>query len=375
MSGAFSVHSIATAPEPKETTRLRLFSEADDIVAHLSAMTVAHGGMDHYFDKIAKLGEDPLRSDADPEAVWAVVSSSKKPIGLLLMDQSVIAGVGNIYRAEILFKSGVHAEQPACSLPRDVFDSIWRHSVDLLRRGFETGSILTVDEEEAKILGPPWTRRYIYNQATCGRCGGRVLSWDMASRTVYACGGICQPLRKEWMSDIKLAPARRKALGEASQAKQFKSHCAPDDVAEGSIPLIKLTVAELKERAKAAGVGTSGTKAALVARLEAAAAATVGGAGGGAVKEEEAEAAEEVPTPAPKPKRARTAAAPASPLPRGGTEGITRVATAAEAAREKLAAGEGRGVEHVALHDDEEAAVIEGSSAGGAAGRRRRTRS
>jgi formamidopyrimidine-DNA glycosylase len=69
------------------------------------------------------------------------------------------AGVGNIYRAEILFKAGVHPEQPAHTVDRPTFDRIWAHSVALLQRGFVSGSILTVDPEEAKVLGKPWTRR------------------------------------------------------------------------------------------------------------------------------------------------------------------------------------------------------------------------
>ncbi len=55
------------------------------------------------------------------------------------MDQSCIAGVGNIYRAEILFKAGVHPEQPARTIPRPGFEKLWTHSVLLLQRGFLTG--------------------------------------------------------------------------------------------------------------------------------------------------------------------------------------------------------------------------------------------
>lgn len=54
---------------------------------------------------MAKLGPDPLREDADRERLWAVMQKSKKSIGQLLMDQSAVAGIGNIYRAEILFKA------------------------------------------------------------------------------------------------------------------------------------------------------------------------------------------------------------------------------------------------------------------------------
>jgi endonuclease-8 len=54
---------------------------------------------------VAKLGPDPLREDADRDLLWAVMQKSKKSIGQLLMDQSAVAGIGNIYRAEILFKA------------------------------------------------------------------------------------------------------------------------------------------------------------------------------------------------------------------------------------------------------------------------------
>jgi hypothetical protein len=53
----------------------------------------------------------------------------------------------------------VHPEQPANTITRPVFDELWRHSVTLLQRGFSTGSIVTVDAEEAVVLGKPWTRR------------------------------------------------------------------------------------------------------------------------------------------------------------------------------------------------------------------------
>ena len=53
----------------------------------------------------------------------------------------------------------MHPEQAANTVERGAFERIWRHSVELLRRGFQSGSILTVDPEEAKRLGKPWTRR------------------------------------------------------------------------------------------------------------------------------------------------------------------------------------------------------------------------
>ena len=53
----------------------------------------------------------------------------------------------------------MHPEQPGFSVDRAAFERIWRHSVELLQRGFKSGSILTVDPDEAARLGPPWQRR------------------------------------------------------------------------------------------------------------------------------------------------------------------------------------------------------------------------
>ena len=62
---------------------------------------------DDYARVCEKAGEDPLRDDASPDAVFARVRRSRRTIGSLLMDQQLYAGVGNIYRAETLFRQGI----------------------------------------------------------------------------------------------------------------------------------------------------------------------------------------------------------------------------------------------------------------------------
>ena len=70
--------------------------EDEDTVAHLSAMTVQHGGIELYEARRAKLGADPLRDDADPEVLWAKLQTNKRSIGFLLMDQAFFCGPGNV---------------------------------------------------------------------------------------------------------------------------------------------------------------------------------------------------------------------------------------------------------------------------------------
>jgi hypothetical protein len=73
----------------------------------------------------------------------------------------------------MMCQAGVHPSVAGKDLTRLQFDLVWHHTVDLLQRGFQTGSILTVDKDEAKALGKPNLRRYIYNMVRKGFGGSR----------------------------------------------------------------------------------------------------------------------------------------------------------------------------------------------------------
>ncbi|BBN11898.1 hypothetical protein MPTK1_5g15710 [Marchantia polymorpha subsp. ruderalis] len=213
MSGSFRTFKFP-GPEPREKTRLRLENEAEDVVAHLSSSVCVHGGMELYRKRLTELGPDPLRDDADKEIAWNKMQKTKKSIGAFLMDQSMIAGIGNIYRAEILFVCGVHPNQRSSSISRSTFEDIWNQSTRLLHVGVIAGSIITVSPEEA---GKPFSklksgeRRYVYNHKSCRRCGGPVINWTIAARTCYACDA-CQPL-------IDGVEPRRKTFVDAVRSK------------------------------------------------------------------------------------------------------------------------------------------------------------
>ena len=80
---------------------------------------------------LGRLGADPLRPDADPEKAFRRIRNSKKPIGALLMDQSVLAGVGNIYRAESLFRARLHPLTLGEKVSKRRWDALWHDLVDL----------------------------------------------------------------------------------------------------------------------------------------------------------------------------------------------------------------------------------------------------
>ncbi|PPK69024.1 zinc finger domain-containing protein [Actinokineospora auranticolor] len=149
----------------------------------------------------ARLGPDPLRADADQERVWDRVSRSRSAIAVLLMDQAVIAGVGNVYRAELLFRHGVHPMTPGKSLDRALWDDMWSDLVALMELGVHRGRIDTVRDEhlpEATGRAPRQDRHggevYVYRRAglPCLICGTEIRTEVLVARNNFWCP-TCQP--------------------------------------------------------------------------------------------------------------------------------------------------------------------------------------
>jgi endonuclease VIII len=138
----------------------------------------------------ARLGPDPLRRDADPERFVRRVRRSRTPIGTLLLDQSVIAGIGNVYRAEILFLHGIHPATPGRALTEETVRAIWDTTVAQLQLGLRRNRIVTIDPAE---LGTPIKRVrrgegvYVYRQEHCHRCGTPTRSLTLGGRRISYC--------------------------------------------------------------------------------------------------------------------------------------------------------------------------------------------
>jgi endonuclease-8 len=143
---------------------------------------------------VAKLGADPLRRNPDVARARERFAKSAQPVGALLLDQTAIAGLGNIYRAEILFLCGIHPARPANLIDDAEFAAIWAESVRLLRIGVRTGRIITTDPVE---IGRPRSRMatddtlYVYHREHCRRCGSGLGSMVLAGRPIEFCPG-CQ---------------------------------------------------------------------------------------------------------------------------------------------------------------------------------------
>jgi len=141
---------------------------------------------------VSRLGPDPLRRGADPAWPWARITKSRKPIAALLMDQTVIAGVGNVYRNELLFRHGIDPYRHGRAISEAEFDAAWTDLVALMRVGLRRGKIIVVRAEHDH--GPPAylpdrPRTYVYRRAgePCRVCGARIQAAELEGRNVFWC--------------------------------------------------------------------------------------------------------------------------------------------------------------------------------------------
>ncbi|WP_409484489.1 Fpg/Nei family DNA glycosylase [Arsenicicoccus dermatophilus] len=216
--GNFAVEAVAPGLPPQDhpvqgEVRLRLAS--DTHVADLRGpMVCALVTAEEAAAVVARLGPDPLRPDADPEPAWARITRSRKAIAELIMDQAVVAGVGNVYRCEVLWRLRLDPFRPGRELRRTSWDAIWADLVRLLPLGVAYGQILTLEEQvldaEARLaagevppeltgrhLGATFPREFATYQRTgapCLQCGSRIRQQRVAGRELYWCGR-CQRRR------------------------------------------------------------------------------------------------------------------------------------------------------------------------------------
>jgi endonuclease-8 len=177
------------APEPRGAVRLRVVGPEHgfDLRGPTACELITAKKRASILDR---LGADPLRPDADPEPVWERICKSRAAIGRLLLDQSVIAGVGNVYRAEVLFETRIHPDRTGQSLSRGEFDSIWDTLVHWLHIGVKYNRIITVDPDDVGKTRGRMNREerlQIYKKSHCPECHSDVGSWDLGARTIYAC--------------------------------------------------------------------------------------------------------------------------------------------------------------------------------------------
>ena len=193
-AGAYRNPADSFPPEPVGAVRLRLLT--DTVCADLRGPTACE-----VLDAIevaaiiARLGPDPAREKGKAVEARFIASVTGKPtpIGQLLMDQSIVAGIGNVYRAEMLFRAGIDPYRPGKLVTTDEAGALWRDWVKLLAIGIQTGQMMTRDGLRGKALSDALARRddrhWVYKREglPCRTCGTSIRLDVMATRKLNWC--------------------------------------------------------------------------------------------------------------------------------------------------------------------------------------------
>lgn len=191
--GLYGAFTDAEVPMPLPVGEVRMRMVGADFGTDLRGPTACEVLDEAQADAVlARLGPDPLRRDADPARPWKRITKSQRQIGSLLMDQAVIAGVGNVYRNELLFRHGIDPYRPGKALDEAEFDALWTDLVELMRVGYARGRIHVVRPEHdrgAPSYAPGRPRTYVYRRAgdACRVCGTTVLTAVLEGRNVFWC--------------------------------------------------------------------------------------------------------------------------------------------------------------------------------------------
>ena len=184
----------ALANEPIGQVRARFYTP--HAMADLRGPTVCEVILAEEMARVRdQLGPDPLNADNNGSELARFITRvqrSRQPIGALLMDQSVISGVGNVYRAELLFRAGIDPYLEGNRLTAEQLRSIWKDAVALMRVGVATGFMIT--REDLFDADPEKSERnFVYKREgqACRICGHAVSIALMQARKLYWCGN-CQ---------------------------------------------------------------------------------------------------------------------------------------------------------------------------------------
>lgn len=183
-------------PEPVGAVRVRLVSDNGwaDLrgATTCAAVTEAEAAV-----VVGRLGPDPLHnSPGDRQEFSRRLTRRRTALALLMMDQSVLAGVGNIYRAEVLFRQQLDPWLPGNALDAESAGRLWDDTVVVMSDGVRDGRIVTTTPEYRQLAAATDdgdVPHFVYKRhgRPCLVCGTGVRLAEIGARKLYWCPG-CQ---------------------------------------------------------------------------------------------------------------------------------------------------------------------------------------
>jgi formamidopyrimidine-DNA glycosylase len=154
---------------------------------------------------LQKLGPEPFAEEFTPEYLYQKLQKSRRPLKTLLLDQGLVAGLGNIYADEVLFLSGVHPTTPADRLSRDNAQTLHHHIQQTLTLAIAAGGTSFSDYRQVTgINGNYGGIAQVYGRKgeSCRQCGTAIEKIKLAGRSSHFCPW-CQPRSNETDTDLE----------------------------------------------------------------------------------------------------------------------------------------------------------------------------
>jgi formamidopyrimidine-DNA glycosylase len=144
---------------------------------------------------LARLGLEPLDERFTAEHLRGVARARRTPIKALLLDQRKVAGVGNIYADEALFRAGVHPLRPAGRLSAGQHVDLRTAMVEALEAGIDARGASIDDLRHVDGVRVSFQDQFLVHRREgepCSRCGRPIVKMVVAGRGTYVCES-CQP--------------------------------------------------------------------------------------------------------------------------------------------------------------------------------------
>jgi formamidopyrimidine-DNA glycosylase len=156
-------------------------------------LAIGNAAREEFF--AARVGVEPLGDAFDGAVLRALARGRRAPVKAFLLDQRRVAGVGNIYADEALFRSRIHPLRPAGALTRRQYDELADAVKDTLRAGLAAGGSTIDDFRHPDGVSGAFQHEFLVHLREgegCVRCGREIVKFVAGGRGTYACEG-CQP--------------------------------------------------------------------------------------------------------------------------------------------------------------------------------------
>lgn len=193
MEGKYSVHNHVE-PVKKHTHIVFGFTDGEELryndVRKFGTMHLLEKGEEWKQKPLNQLGPDPFDEDFTLDYFLHHLRKTDRVIKLVLLDQTIVAGLGNIYVDETLFKAGVHPLTKACKLTRKDALTIMNQAQETLRKAIlRGGTTIRSYVNGAGDMGLFQQELFVYGQENkpCKKCGNPIVKMRIGGRGTHIC--------------------------------------------------------------------------------------------------------------------------------------------------------------------------------------------